>query len=82
MTEVSQSGAGLGSPESQRKGGLGDRFRGLAQDELPLLTAPLVASLVETLSLGDALWRGKKRGKGKAWACSLEVECAKTDRLK
>ena len=77
MTEVSQSGAGLGSPESQRKGGLGDRFRGLAQDELPLLTAPLVASLVETLSLGDALWRGKNSVDvllgGRAYSMSLAL---------
>ena len=39
----------VSSLESQRKGGLGDRFKGLAWDELLLLIAPLVASLVGSL---------------------------------
>lgn len=37
------------SPESQRKGDLGDRFRGLTWDELLLILAPLVARLAGTL---------------------------------
>ena len=39
----------LGSLGSQRKGDPGDRFRGLAQDKLPLPDAPLVASLTGSL---------------------------------
>ena len=39
----------LGILGRQRKGGLGDRFMGLAQEEPPLSTAPLVASLAGTL---------------------------------
>ena len=35
--------------EVREKGGLGDRFRRLAQDELPLPIAPLVASFLENL---------------------------------
>ena len=46
---MSQGRAAVSSLGSQRKGGLGDRLRGLAQDELLLLIAPLVASLVGTL---------------------------------
>ena len=41
---VSQGGAAVSFLESQRKGGLGDRCRGSAQDELLLPAAPLVAS--------------------------------------
>ena len=38
---------GAGAALAQRR--LGDRFRGLAWDEVPLPTVPLVASLVGTL---------------------------------
>ena len=44
--------AAISSLESQKKGGvgrLGERFRGLTQDELLLPTSPLVASLLGTL---------------------------------
>ena len=34
---------------SQRKGGLGDRFKGLASDELPLPIVSLVANLMGSL---------------------------------
>ena len=46
---MSQGGAAVSSLESQRKGNLGNRFRGLAWDELPLPIAPLVASLERSL---------------------------------
>ena len=49
MSYGPHGGASVSSLESQRIGGLGDRFRGLAWDELLLPTAPLVASLVGTL---------------------------------
>lgn len=45
------------SLRSQRKGGLGGRFRGFAGDELPLPIAPLDASLQ---SLGNARLKWKK----------------------
>ena len=41
----------LSSLGSQRKGGLGGRFRGLAWNELLLSIASLVASLVGTLQV-------------------------------
>ena len=43
---MSQGGAAVGSLESQRKRGLGDRFRGLAWDKLLLVIAPLVTNLM------------------------------------
>ena len=43
--------ATVSSLESLRKGGLGDRFRESALDELLLLAAPFVASLVGTLTV-------------------------------
>ena len=47
---MSQLGAAVSSLESEGKGGLGDRLRGLlAQDELPPPAATLVVSLVGTL---------------------------------
>ena len=49
VTEMCQGRAAVGSPESQRKEGLGDRFRGLAGNELTFPAAPLVASVVRTL---------------------------------
>lgn len=49
----------FGSLRSLRKGGLGDRFKGLARDELLLPTDPLVASLLGTLR--------ERSGAGKAW---------------
>lgn len=39
------------SLKSQRRGSLGDRFRMLAWDKLPLPVAPLVVSLVGTLRI-------------------------------
>lgn len=50
-TGESQGGAAVGFMKSQRKGGLGDRLRVLAWDELALPIASLVASLVGTLSV-------------------------------
>ena len=43
---MSQGGAAVSSLETQRKGGLEDRFRGLAWEELPLPIIPLAAGLV------------------------------------
>lgn len=51
VTEMGQGGAAFSSLKSHRKGGLGDGFRGLAQDDLPLPTAPRVASLREPLGV-------------------------------
>ena len=56
---MSQGGAAVSSLESQRKVDLGDRFRGLAQEKLPLPTAALVASLLGPLSTG-----GKHKARG------------------
>ena len=47
----SQGGAAVGSLKSQRKGGLGDRFMGLACYKGLLLTALLAASLVGALEV-------------------------------
>ena len=41
---MSQGGAAVSSVENQRKGSFRERLRELAQDKLPLPTAPLVAS--------------------------------------
>ena len=41
----------FGSQGSQRKDGLGHRFRGLARDKRPLLIAPLIASLLGSLKV-------------------------------
>ena len=49
MAEVGQGGAAVTSPKSQRREGPADGFR----DELPLPTAPLVASLMETLRVQE-----------------------------
>ena len=57
--EVSQGWPAVSSLESQRKVDLGDRFRGLAQEKLPLPTAALVASLLGPLSTG-----GKHKARG------------------
>ena len=43
--KMNQGGAAVSSLKSQRKGGLGYRFRALAREELPLNIAVLVASL-------------------------------------
>ena len=51
--------------ESVRKGGLGDRFRGLAWDELFLPIAPLVASLRGTLRVQEMHACGRKTGRAR-----------------
>ena len=48
---MSTSEAAVSSLGSQRKGGLGNRVRGLAQDKLPLPIAPLVASLLRAFTV-------------------------------
>ena len=48
--------------KSEREG-LGDRFRGLAWDELLLPVSTLIASLEVPYSLGDACLWGKKKNK-------------------
>ena len=45
MIEAGHGRAAFSSLKSQSKGGLRDRFRGLAQDELPLPAPSLVESL-------------------------------------
>ena len=74
---MSQGEAAISSLESHRKGGPGDRFRELNQDELLLTIAPLVESPVGILGVQEMhAHRGKKRVKGKAWVCSWEGKCA------
>ena len=58
---MSQGRAAVTSLESQRKGDLGDRFRGLALDELPLPVAPLLASVMGTLR---RCWPWEEKGVG------------------
>ena len=63
---MSQGRATVSSLESQRKGGLGDRFRGLTQDELLLPIAPLVVRLVGSLRVQEmCACGGRRRGKGR-----------------
>ena len=49
VTGVSQGRAAVSSLRTQRKGGLGERIRAIAQDNLPLPSATLVASLTGPL---------------------------------
>lgn len=68
----------LGSLKSHRgkRRALGDRIRGLACDELPLPTVPLVTSLVRTLRVQETesknilLWK-----RSRAWVCSRDSTC-------
>ena len=67
---MSQGGAAVSSLESQRKGSLGDRVRGLVWGELLLPIAPLVVSL-----LGNPLMFRRKKIHWKRrfeWACHKE----------
>ena len=69
----------LNSLGSQRKGSLGDWFRGLTQDKLPI--APLIGSLRVSNSLRDVCLWGKRReerrrAEGKWYSCSPEGEQA------
>lgn len=59
---------------SSQKRGVGDRFRGLAPEQLWLPAAALVASLLGSLEFRRWVPVGKKRGTGKALACSWEGE--------
>ena len=70
------SGAGVSSLESQRKGNLGNRFRGLAWDELPLPIAPVVARW-GTLECRRCVPMGEEKeaeGEGNSMGCSPEGE--------
>ena len=67
---MSQGGAAANSLESQRKAGLGGRFRGLAWNDLPLPDAPLVASLTGTLRVRERKVKVPPCEGRKAWACS------------
>ena len=74
------SGAAIGSLGSRRKGGTGDRARGLAWDKLPPPTAPWVASLMEPLRVQEVCACGGQRGEGKG-AGSLPGERVYTGTL-
>lgn len=87
MTEASHGGTAVRSLRSQRRGGLGGSFRGLAWDKLPLPVVPLVQTLWAPLSLGakskDAHLSGKKglgviRGVFLALVCGWELETAQS----
>ena len=63
---MSQGRAAVSSLGSERNGDLGDGFRGLAWDVLPMPTAPLDAShLVGSLRVRRCKPVGEKEGKGK-----------------
>ena len=62
----------LSSLGSQTKGGLGDRFMGLAWDKWPNLIIPLIASLGVPLEFRGCVLVGEEReeegkGSGKGW---------------
>ena len=67
---MSHGGAAVSSLKSQRKRGLGDRFRGSARDKLPLPAAPLVASLVKSLRAEEKESKSihPRRGGARAWS--------------
>lgn len=62
----------FGSLRSQRKGDLGDRVRGLAQDFLPLPIPPWLQALWGPLELRRCMPVGKEEEKGKGKVCSWE----------
>ena len=53
------------SLKSQRKCGLGDRFKGLSQDKLPLPIVPLVENLVGPLEFSTCKPVGEEEREGK-----------------
>ena len=69
----------LNSLGSQRKGGLRDRFRGLAWDKLPLPIAALVASLIGTIRVCLPVGEGEEgvgcspEGEAMCWVLCLRA---------